>query len=87
MGKFQFKNKKYKSYDQYEKDRETTGSCSYEPGSVGMIELNSRLKKENDDLKKTQKGLEAFFENIDEVLYSVDMVSYKLIKLRSFEIK
>lgn len=68
------------SYDHYEKDRRLI-ERSIEISSREMIELNLELKKEKEDLKKAQMELETFFQNIEEVLFSVDMVSYKVIQM------
>jgi two-component system CheB/CheR fusion protein len=46
-----------------------------------MIELNSALKKEKEDLKKVHKELETLFETIEEVLFSFDMVTDRLIQI------
>ncbi|MEO5563633.1 MAG: PAS domain S-box protein [Chitinophagaceae bacterium] len=68
------------SYDHYEKDRKLI-ERSIELSSKEMIELNIELKKEKEELKKAHKELNTLFENIDEVLFSVDMVEYKLLQM------
>ncbi|MEO7924170.1 MAG: PAS domain S-box protein [Chitinophagaceae bacterium] len=68
------------SYDHYEKDRKLI-ERSIELSSNEMIELNAELRKEKEELKKAHKELKILFENIDEVLFSVDMVSYKLLQM------
>lgn len=68
------------SYDHYEKDRKLI-ERSIELSSKEMIELNADLRKEKEELKKAHKELKTLFENIDEVLFSVDMVSHKLLQM------
>ncbi|MBA2498140.1 MAG: PAS domain-containing protein [Chitinophagaceae bacterium] len=68
------------SYDHYEKDRKLI-ERSIELSSDEMIELNAELRKEKEELKKAHKELKTLFENIDEVLFSVDMVSNKLLQM------
>ena len=68
------------SYDHYEKDRKSIERC-IELSSKEMIELNSHLRKEKDELKKAHKQLKTLFEGIDEVLFSVDMVSSGLLQM------
>jgi len=68
------------SYDHYEKDRRLI-ERSMELSSKEMIELNAEFREEKEDLKKAHKELKTLFENIDEVLFSVDMVSYKLLQI------
>src|SRR5664279_5337001 len=69
------------SYDHYEKDRKMI-ERSIELSSKEMIELNSQLKKTGkDELEKAHKQLKTLLEDINEVLYSVDMISYKLTQI------
>jgi PAS domain S-box-containing protein len=68
------------SYDHYEKDRKMI-ERSIELSSNEMIELNTSLAKEKDELKRAHKELKTLFESIDQVFYSVDMVAYKLIQM------
>lgn len=68
------------SYDHYEKDRKLI-ERSIELSSMEMIELNIELKREKEELRKAHKELNTLFENIDEVIFSVDMVENKLLKM------
>lgn len=68
------------SYDHYEKDRNML-ERSIELTSTEMIELNDKLRKETAEVKKAHYNVKTLFENINEVLFSVDMVSYKLIQM------
>ncbi|MEO6613825.1 MAG: PAS domain S-box protein [Chitinophagaceae bacterium] len=68
------------SYDHYEKDRKLI-ERSIELSSTEMIELNAELRKEKEELKKAHKELKVLFENIDEVLFSIDMVSNKILQM------
>jgi PAS domain S-box-containing protein len=68
------------TYDDHEKDRKQI-QRSIELTSKEMTELNTELSKEKEDLKNAHKELKAFFENIDEVLFSVDMISYQLTQM------
>src|SRR5664279_3823978 len=68
------------SYDHYERDRKML-ERSIELISIEMIELNSELKKEKEDLKKAHKELETLFETIEEVLFSIDLVTYRVIQM------
>ncbi|MEO8765660.1 MAG: PAS domain S-box protein [Ginsengibacter sp.] len=69
------------SYDHFEKDRKLI-ERSIELSSKEMIELNSQLKKNaKDELEKAHKQLKTLLEDINEVLYSVDMVSHKLTQI------
>jgi len=68
------------SYDHYEKDRKMI-ERSIELSSKEMIELNTELKKEKEELKKAHKELKTLFEDINEILYTIDMVSNKLIHI------
>ncbi|MES1198051.1 MAG: PAS domain S-box protein [Chitinophagaceae bacterium] len=69
------------SYDHYEKDRKMI-ERSIELSSKEMIELNSQIKKNGKaELEKAHNQLKTLFENIEEVFYSVDMVSYKLLQI------
>ena len=68
------------SYDHYEKDRKLI-ERSIDLSSNEMIELNLELKREKEELRKAQKELNTLFENIDEVIFSVDMVENKLMQM------
>lgn len=68
------------SYDRYEKDNKLI-ELSIERSSKEMSELNAELRKEKTDLKKTHKELNTLFENINEVLFSVDLVADKLTQM------
>ena len=46
-----------------------------------LMSLNEDLRVSNEKLKMTNKELEKFFENIDEVLFSVDLIDYRLIQM------
>ncbi len=68
------------SYDHFEKElKMSIGAKAF--GSPEILELNAELNKEKEALKKTHKALQTLFENIDEVFYSVDMATYKLIQI------
>jgi PAS domain S-box-containing protein len=68
------------SYDHYEKDRKMM-ERSIEISSNEMIELNTSLKYEKEDVKKVHKELKTLFEDIDEAFYSIDMNTYKLTQM------
>ena len=68
------------SYDHYEKDRKLI-ERSIELSSNEMIELNIELKLEKEELRKAQKQLNLLFVNIDQVIFSVDMVENKLLQM------
>src|SRR5258706_3577547 len=69
------------SYDHYEKDRKMI-ERSIELSSKEMIELNNQIKKNGkDELAKAHKQLKTLLEDISEVLYSVDIVSSKLLHI------
>jgi PAS domain S-box-containing protein len=67
------------SYDHYEKDRKMI-ERSVELSSKEMIELNTGLKKEKEELKKENRDLKTFFEDINEIVFTIDMVSNRLIQ-------
>jgi len=58
-----------------------TEQHSSEMISKKLMEQSELLKKENEELRKANRELKILFECIDEVLYSVDMVSYKLLQM------
>lgn len=68
------------SYDQYEKEKIIT-ERSAKLGSKEMMALNAGIKKEMEDCKTAYKELKNLFETIDEVLYSLDMVTLKIIQI------
>lgn len=69
------------SYDHYEKDRKMI-ERSIELSSKEMIELNNQIKKNGKaELEKAHNQLKTLFENIDAVLYSVDMVSFEILQI------
>jgi PAS domain S-box-containing protein len=68
------------SYDHHEKDRRML-ERSIDLSSNEMVELNTNLRKEKDDLKKAHQELNGLFENINEVIFSVDVVLNKLSKI------
>lgn len=68
------------TYDHYEKDRKLI-ERSIELSSKEMIDLNSELRREKEELRKAHKELKTLFENINEVLFTVDMNAYKLIQI------
>ncbi|MCW3084401.1 MAG: kinE 2 [Bacteroidetes bacterium] len=68
------------SYDHYEKDHRML-ERSIDLSSAEMIELNSVLRQETKKLKAADDELRKLFQNIDEVFFSVDMRSYKLIQI------
>jgi len=49
--------------------------------SKKLMEQRAQLKKENEELRKAHTELKTLFESTDEVLYSVDMVSHKLLQM------
>jgi len=51
--------------------------------SKKLMEQSELLKRENEELRKAHKELKILFEEIDEVLYSVDMVSLKILQISS----
>jgi PAS domain S-box-containing protein len=53
------------------------------PAQLELIDQNNNLLREMDELKRAYAELKILFEEIDEVLFSVDMVSYKLIQISS----
>src|ERR1035437_4585224 len=70
------------SYDYYEQDRGML-ERSIDLSSNEMIELDNNLREEAAELQKAQHQLEIasrdlsnLFNNIDDVMYSVDMVAY-----------
>jgi len=67
------------SYDHYEKDRKLI-ERSIDISSKEMIELNSQLKKDKEDLK-AYKELKTLFDDINEVSFSIDMVENKIIDI------
>jgi PAS domain S-box-containing protein len=68
------------SYDRCDKDRKLI-ECSIELNLKEKNQLNIELEKEKEDLKKAHKELNTLFKNINEVLFSVDMVEYRLTQM------
>jgi len=68
------------SYDHYEKDRNML-ERSIELSSNEMIELNSMLRKETQAVKKAHNELNKIFNTIDQAIFSVDMLNYRLTKI------
>jgi PAS domain S-box-containing protein len=68
------------SYDHYENDRELKEN-SIKLSSKEMIKLNSQIEKSGKDELEAHKQLKTLLEDINEVLYSVDMVSYNLLQM------
>ncbi len=62
------------SYDHYEKERKMLERV-VELSSNEMIELNSNLRKEKDLLNKAHKELNDLLEDINEVFFSLDMIT------------
>lgn len=65
------------SYEHFEKDRKML-ERAVDLSSNEMIVLNSKLRKETDELKKTSHELNRIFNTIDETIFSVDMIKFKL---------
>ncbi|MEO6721027.1 MAG: PAS domain S-box protein [Ferruginibacter sp.] len=61
--------------------RNNAEQLSPEMLSKKLMEQSAQLKKENEELRKAHKELKTLFESINEVLYSVDMVSNKLLQV------
>jgi PAS domain S-box-containing protein len=68
------------AYDHYEKDRNML-ERSIELSSDEMIDLNTRLRCEAAELEKKNRELNILFNNIAEVMFSVDMTNYRLIQI------
>ncbi len=68
------------SYDHNEKDHSML-ERSIDLSSAEMIELNNELRQETQKLKAADEELRKLFQNIDEVFFSVDMKSFKLIQI------
>ena len=68
------------TYDHYEKDRKMI-ERSIDLSSREMIELNCLLKKEKDELKKAHQEIKTLFQNVDDVLYSADIIQGKLTQV------
>lgn len=65
------------SYDHFEKDRNML-ERSIELSSNEMIGLYNQLRTETGELKLAHQELNRIFNNINEVLYSVDMISFRV---------
>jgi PAS domain S-box-containing protein len=68
------------SYEHYEKDRKML-ERSIDLSSKEMIELNEHLQKEKDEQKKAADELNEIFNNIDQVVFSVDIINNRVIKM------
>jgi PAS domain S-box-containing protein len=68
------------SYDHYEKDRNML-ERSIELSSYEMIELNGMLRRETQAVKEANNELNKIFNTIDQAIFSVDMVNYRLTKI------
>jgi len=69
------------SYDHYAKDRRMI-ERSIELSSKEMIELNNQIKKNGKaELEEAHNQLNNLLEDINEVLFSVDMVSLNLLQI------
>jgi len=67
-------------YEHYEKDRNML-ERSIELSSQEMVDLNCRLGKETSELKKAHHELKTLFENLENVIFSVDMVNNKVLQI------
>jgi len=61
------------SYEHFEKDRKML-ERSIEISSQEMVELNDKLRKDTEELKKVHKELSTLFEKIDEVFFTFEVV-------------
>lgn len=81
-GLFPLLNAISESYDHADRDRNLL-QHSLEITSQELVDLNKKLKKEAEQLKQANTNLATLFENMDDVFYSVDMVSYQLLQISS----
>lgn len=68
------------SYDHFEKDRKLL-ERSMDLSSKEMIELNSQLNKEKDELKTVHFELNTLFNNIEEAFFSIRFSDFKLVQM------
>ena len=68
------------TYDHFEKDRKML-EHSIDLSSGEMIALYANLKKETENHKKSHDELNKIFNNIDNVIFSVDMLNYRLTNI------
>lgn len=68
------------SYDHYERDHKLL-ERTIDLNSSEMIALNEELRAETRKLTSANFELKTLFENIEEVVFSVDMKEYKLIQI------
>jgi PAS domain S-box-containing protein len=70
------------AYDYYENDRKLLEHSS-DLSSKEMIDLNSQLRREADEVRKTHTELNRILDNINEAFFSMDMVLYRYIFISS----
>jgi len=70
------------TYDQFENDHEMVARA-IDARSKEMTDLQENLLFEKAELSKSHKKLTNLFEDINEVLYSVDMIAYKFKHITS----
>ena len=68
------------SYDHYEKDRGML-ERSIDLSSNEMIELNTKLRKESEDLQNANTELRTLFESIEEMFFSFDSKEQRFLQV------